>query len=134
MNKQDTVDLKESLLEPLGELEQNALRDILLVYYTPFPPTQILKARQSLELLGFETALGREHWKDGKPDPKWKKSIQTYIENLVTISGRDRQAIVLGYFRDFITGKKPDEKWDDYEECQRQLALLYHMLAEPFEF
>lgn len=63
---------------------------------------------------------------------KWKKNLQAYIEKQAHPTvGRDRQAIALAYFRDFILSPISEEREFELTECRRQLTDLYNVVSRP---
>lgn len=131
--------LLPSLVKSLPSKEAEALKAIFLCYGVGDLESNLLLAIRRVEELanairiGY-SSLGVEDLV--KPEMRtWRKNLQGYIESLVSpMVGRDRQAIALGYFRDFILVPDAASRWVNLVECRGQLVQLYNTVApNPFE-
>ena len=133
-----------SLLKPLPHSEREVLRNILITYNTDDSGTQLMCAMRCIDTLGTKIRDGYIPFsgravvdmKQQKKVTRWKKELQNHINYLASYRvGRDRQAIALAYFRDFIMLDDLEEKMDILHECRQQLLDLYNTLAPyPFEW
>lgn len=127
------------LLPVLEPEELLAIQSVLEVYSDPEPGIRLATAIRSVDALGTKVYDGEIQprdketvtstlWKD------WKKDIQSQITHLAAPrQGRERQAIALGHLRDFVLGLDEKNRWEDIQECRRQLTILYDALApNPF--
>lgn len=130
------------LLSPLPLEERKVLKNLLTIYNTEDIGTQLLHTARSIDTLGtlildgYPTAQGRKGLQHTQKKYRmWKKRLQKHISYLATPrGGRDRQAIALGCFRNFIMESDPETKWENLQECREQIVDLYTTLIDPFEF
>lgn len=133
------LDQFKPLLTPLPTPEAYVLMHILVVYYADGMEQQLSEAIYQIGELQTTTAEGYSGLTDddraGKEMKAWRKSLQTVIESLAHPSiGRDRQAIALAHYRDFIMKVDPEAREQELELCRRQLVDLYNFIAPlPFE-
>ena len=66
---------------------------------------------------------------------KWYRDMKKSSRDLAhPRNGRDRQAIALACFRDFVYSEDDTVKWENLEETRRQLEDLYNTVTpNPFE-
>lgn len=132
------------LLEPLPAMEREVLRNILITYNTDDAGTQLMTTLRKIDSLGtsivdgyVSVVLGVDKLSENsKKFNKWRKNLQKHICYLASpTGGRDRQAIALAYFRDFVMTTDRTEKLENLEGCRTQLLDLYNTIAPyPFEW
>lgn len=54
----------------------------------------------------------------------WSKAYQKNIDHVAGPMQRDRQAIAMGFFRDYVLSNTPQEKLEELEGCAEQLMML----------
>ena len=133
-----------SLLKPLPHQEREVLRNILITYNTDDSGTQLMKAMRCIDSLGTHIQDGYvplsgksvPEYNRRKKITKWRKDLQKHINYLASYRvGRDRQAIALAYFRDFVMLDDLEDKVNNLCECRQQLLDLYNTIApNPFEW
>lgn len=121
---------------PVGS-EKNILVGITTIYNTENVEENINKTIKQIDYLlrDIDNGYIPLHLRR-RPKDKWKLSLQTKIEELASHRvGKDRQAIALACYRDFIFSSNKAKQVKELVECKRQLKdLLTSVSKESFEF
>lgn len=117
-----------SLIDPLPNQEAEVMRS-LLGLYSGVVADKTWDAVRKLDVLA-----------SGLPAPspqlptrklvKWRRNLQKHISHIAHPRiGRDRQAIALACFRDYVMSNDPDIRRENLDECRYQLMDLYSTLV-----
>lgn len=125
-------------------LEKDMLVSILNIYNSESIEYNIINTMNMLNSMidniqnGYNPIVGTnpKRTKKAKSLKMWRQRIQSKIEELASPRvGKDRQAIALACYRDFIFKKTNDDKIAELVECRRQLNdLLTSISRASFEF
>lgn len=117
-----------SLIDPLPNQEAEVMRS-LLGLYSGVVADKTWDAVRKLDVLasGFPTPSSQP---PTRKLVKWRRNLQKHISQIAHPRiGRDRQAIALACFRDYVMSNDPDIRRENLDECRYQLMDLYSTLV-----